>query len=526
MLGCTFGASSANAQGAGSSGHFDWPKTVGPIGPVIPISTLGKAAVGLEVKPVERKFLPLEITTQGKIESIPSREYAQHSPVSGRVSEVMVSLGDTVTKGQILLELESQELNKLAAQILQSKQDIEAQIAQQTNALDDEVVEGQARIQLAQENYDRDTKLLNERIGSQKAMQNSLALLEVARTQLKTAKSKKEIVIRSLRTRLNLVLQPLRQQLHMLGSSDVEIESMLKHNEPISIVPVRSARSGVITSINASAGQGIDSTVRLFTVSDLSKVWATAQIYEDDMSRVKLGQKVKIRVSAFQGATFDGTLSYIGDHVDIRTRTLPVRAQIDNQNLRLKPDMYADLSVQIDAPSLSILLPADSVVERNGHKLVFLEVQGGYEPVRVTIGRTFGDSVEITAGLDAGQQVVVHGAFQLAAEMLKSGGDLSQFQQATEGEHEQNEVAKEKHSTTISPQLLAVSIAIAFILGLVINAVASKLRAPSPKGSATAAAPPAAPSNPGTRVDKQDVIADSNQSISDNEPFPRRREKL
>ena len=103
------------------------------------------------------------MTTPGKIETIPTREYAQHSPVSGRVSEVLVNLGDVVQKGQTLVKVESPELNKVAAQILQSKQDIEAQIAQETNVLDDEVNKCQARIQLAHETYERDARLLEEK---------------------------------------------------------------------------------------------------------------------------------------------------------------------------------------------------------------------------------------------------------------------------------------------------------------------------------------------------------------------------
>lgn len=463
--------------GAQDQGHYDSSEVVGPTGMVIPISLLGKSTAGVEVQPIQKKLLPLELTTLGKIETIPTREYSQHSPVSGRISEVLVNLGDKVQKGQSLVKVESPELNKVAAQILQDKQEIEAQIAQEKTALDDQVNECQARIQLARATYDRDARLVEEQIGSQKSAQNSLANLEVAQAQLKAATSKRELVLKALATKLKLTLEPLRQQMRMLGTPDTEISTMLNANNTITVAPVRSMRAGVITSVNCSAGQGIDPAVKLFTVSDLTRVFATANIYEDDMSRVHLGQKVKIRVSALANEHFDGVLSYIGDHVDMRTRTLPVRAELDNTDLRLKPDMYAELIIQINAPSLSIMLPEQAVVSRNGHSLVFIEVPGGYQPTRVRLGRSFGDTVEVIDGVEQGQPVVVHGAFPLAAEMLKVSGSTEMFDSAMEGDHESTELVKEKPGgLNISPQVIAVSIAIAFILGFCISAMLAKLR--------------------------------------------------
>jgi cobalt-zinc-cadmium efflux system membrane fusion protein len=475
------------AQPATFAAHYDSAETVGPTGQVLPLSTLGKSSVGLQIEPVVKKLLPLELTTPGKIEPIPSHEYAQHSAVAGRVSEVLVNLGDGVTKGQILLELESTELNRLAAQILQNKQDIEAQVAQQQAVLDDEVNECRARIRYAEETNDRNVRLFNERIGSQKDLQSSAANLDVAKAQMKAAQTKRDIVLNALETKLKLILQPLRQQLEILGASEDDIANMLKLNQTVTMAPVRSARTGVITAINASAGQSVDPTIKLFTVSDLTRVWATAQIYEDDMGRVKVGQKVKVRLPAFQNKVFAGTLSYIGDHVDVRSRTLPVRAEIANLDLKLKPDMYAELVIQIDDPALSVMLPSDAVIERNGHSIVFVEVTNGYQPTRVTVGRSFGDMVEISAGLEPGQRAVVHGAFQLAAEMLKSTGNSDQFQQSTEGDHENTEISKEKGgSGSVSTYALAVAIAIAFVLGGLIATIVVKLRKAAPATSSYA----------------------------------------
>jgi len=510
-----FAGSVAIGQTA-SSAHYDSSESVGPSGQVILLSTLGKSTVGLQLETVKKALLPLELTTPGKIEPIPSREFAQHSPVSGRVSEVMVDLGSAVQRGQVLLELESPEINRLAGQILQSKQDLESQMAQQSTVLDDEVTETRARVQLAQETFDRDQRLVAEKIGAQKQLQTSQADLNVAKAQLKAAQIKRQIVLRALENKLKLVMQPLKQQLEMLGASGADVENMLSHDRTVTTAPVRSARNGVITAINASAGQGVDPSIKLFTVSDLSRVWATAQIYEDDMSRVKLGQKVKVRVSAFRDKLFDGILSFIGDHVDVRTRTLPVRAEIANADLRLKPDMYAELIIQIDAPVYSVLLPHDAVVERNGHSLVFVEVANGYQPTRVEVGRSFGDKVEILDGVNTGQKFVVRGAFQLTAEMLKSSGNADLFQQATQGDHESTEIAKDDTSKNSNTYTIGIAVCIAFVLGFVISAIAVK-------ASKAGVPPPVAHIIKGQSGDADE---DEESAAGDNDIAATRREKL
>lgn len=454
--------------------HFDTSEPAGPVGQIIPLTALGKSAVGLEVREVQKRLLPLQLKTPGKIEAIPNHEFAQHSPVAGRISQVLVNLGDIVKQGQILLYIESPDLNRTAAEITQSKQDLEAQIATQTALLSDEVQQAQARIDLAKENYRRDAKLFEEKIGSEKQMQTSLADLEVAKSQFKTAKEKQDLTIKALRTKLRLTMEPLRQRLQMLGESDESIEEMLRSGQTISNAPVRSARAGVITVVNASPGQSIDPSVKLFTVSDLNRVWATAQVYEDDMGRIKLGQKVMVRVPAFRSDVFQGNLDFIGNSVDPRTRTLPVRAEIANPNIRLKPDMYADLIIQMGTPTMAVLMPSDAVVERSGHSIVFAEVQGGFQPIRVDVGRNFGDFVEIVDGVTPGHRVVTRGAFQLAAQMLKSSGNEDLFQQATEGERDYEKKADEDKGSQLpglNLPIVLVGLIVAFVGGFGASAI-------------------------------------------------------
>ena len=395
-------ANRSRRQATADAPRLNALEPVGTQGEIIPLTALGRSAIGLKVQAVSRSVRSLELRTPGIIEIIPNRKFDEHSPVSGRVLRVSVNLGDTVKAGQVLLFLESPELNATAAEIIKNQQDIETEIAQQTELLDNDVKQAQAKINLAQANYSRDSKLMEEKIGSQKTMQTSLAELEMDKSQLKTAIDKRELTVRALQVRLRLTIEPLRQRLKLLGQSDADISQMLKSGHPIAVAPVRSARLGTVTFLNASPGQSIDPGVRLFTVADLSRVWATAHIYEDDIGRIRKGQPVTIRVPAFSDRLFHGFLSYIGDGVDPQTRTLPVRAEIANPGLSLKPNMYADLVIQTGVEATSIFLPSDVVVSRGGRHFVFVEVKDGFQPVPVVVSGVSGDNVEIIDGLSEG----------------------------------------------------------------------------------------------------------------------------
>jgi cobalt-zinc-cadmium efflux system membrane fusion protein len=447
-------------------------ETVGPFGAPIPVSSLGKSAIGVQTASVVRKSIPMEVSLPGKIEVIPTRQFDQHAPLSGRISSVSVSLGQMVTQGQTLAVIESPEMNQLAAQLLQSRLDIESEISRQQAALDEEVRQAEERYTLADSNYKRTVSLHNARIAAQKDVAAAEAEYHISDTRLKTARQNRDITLRTLKSRLELTLHPLRQRLRMLGVEENEIAEMLKHQQTLTQVPVEAARSGFITNIAASAGKSIDPSVSLFTIADLTKVWATAQVYESDMSRMRIGERVHVKVHALQKEHVDGVLTFVGTAVDPLTRTLPVRAEIDNPGYRLKPDMFAELMIETSDSAPILTVPHDAVLQQAGHSIVFVETGNAYQPVYVIEGRSFGDLIEIRRGLHDGDRVVVQGAFQLGAELVKTTGGAAQFSQATEGERSDEEDAKKVNpALSLSIQTVVVIVAVAFLLGFGICAM-------------------------------------------------------
>lgn len=465
------------ASAGNSASTANGLESFGPEGQIIPVSNLGKSALGLRVTTVAKKPLPRTVETTGKIEAIPTWQFEQHSLVSGRIINLLVKQGQHVIAKQPLLLLDSPEINELASEALKQKTELEYQIAQTKAELDAEIKQNQTQFDLAQIEVKRNEKLFAEGIAAQRTWQQATTESKLAESRLKAATEKRDIVLRALKARLNIIYDSLSHRLGQLGVSDSRLKEMFISRRTILTVPVLASREGMVAQVSASVGQSVDTTDELFKISNLSKVWATADIYEDDVSRMTTGQSVSLSVASYPHETFYGTLTYIGTEMDPEKRTLPVRAEIANADQRLKPDMYAQLHIQTSAPVQTIMLPKEALVDSTGHTLVFVETKEGYQPTRVKTGRSLGDQIEVLAGVTEGQRVIVEGAFQLAAELLKSGGREELFAQPTEGERligHDGESDSANDGQAWHVQLVAIAVIISFLLGLLVSKLSKR----------------------------------------------------
>ena len=185
------------------------------------------------------------------------------------------------------------------------------------------------------------------------------------------------------------------------------------------------------------------------TIVDDSSVFATANIYEKDLSQIRQGQQVRVRVPSIPDRTFTGNITVIGSVVQGQTRVIPVSAKLDNPNGELKPGMFASLEVLTDqSTSATLAIPQEAVVEANGKNLVFLQDdQGGvYESVAVSLGESSGGLVAVEEGLTEGDRIVAQGGIMLYAESLKGGGgEPEEAHSEEEHEHDEGE-PEEAHS--------------------------------------------------------------------------------
>lgn len=161
----------------------------------------------------------------------------------------------------------------------------------------------------------------------------------------------------------------------------------------------------------------------LMTILNDGQVWATANIYEKDLNKVKLGQQVITQVASLPNRTLFGRITLIGSVVEGATRVVPVKAELNNSKGLLKPGMFARLEILTNNASTAILtIPSTAVVDGEGKQIVFVRKNDDYRPVEVLLGQTSNGLVEVKNGLVEGDQVVIEGAMLLYAKSLGGSG--------------------------------------------------------------------------------------------------------
>ncbi len=444
----------------------------GKFGQPFSLDKLGYQSIGIQTNVVTAKAMPNYIKTIGKIESVPSRQFFIHSVATGHITKVDVVLGQNVNAQDTLIEYESPDINELSSSLILNKQGIEAQISQLETSFQDEIKEANSQVELARQNYERDDLLFKEKIGSLKALQTSKAYLDISLSKYKVAITKRDLTLAAMRKKLELTLEPIKQKLKLMGASDEIINNILKTQDPITKIELKSPATGDIIFQNATCGQSISPGVRLFTICNEAKVWASANINESDISRIKIGDGTELVVKAYPSKIFKGKIVYMNHDLDPQSRTLSVRALIENTGEILKPEMFANLKIYTDKPIYRLMVPTDAVVERNSHSYAFIfNPPDSFQPVLVKTGIAYDDSIEVVSGIESGQNIVTKGAFQLLAHVLKTQGQSDLFKQPTEGDraYDKDEIedgSQKNNSFNLMSILLYV---ICLVLGVLIG---------------------------------------------------------
>ena len=200
--------------------------------------------------------------------------------------------------------------------------------------------------------------------------------------------------------------------------SDQQIADIEKNGQPMKTLRVNAPIDGVVVEKMVVAGQMVDAGMKLYRLADLSLVWMQSQIYEQDLSFVRLGQEAAVSLSYMPGSKFEGRVTSIYPTVDEKTRTAKIRMEFHNPGLLLKPGMFATVELSSEL-SPSALLAPDSAVLRSGEKnTVFVALDGGkFEPRTVVLGpRSENNMYQVLDGLKEGERVVTSGQFLLDSE--------------------------------------------------------------------------------------------------------------
>jgi cobalt-zinc-cadmium efflux system membrane fusion protein len=319
-----------------------------------------------------------KLSLAGKIAYGEDRYSKISSPVQGRVLEVRARLGDRVKAGDILLIVDSPDIAQAYSEFIKEESDLTYAIRAQ---------------ELARDLYE--TK--------------ALALKDLKQAENDLVKAKAEF-------------RRAKERLLSLRVPADELEKPIDKQQITSRFQMRSPLTGTVVERTVTPGQSVggDPSQVLFTVADLDTLQVVADIYERDLDLIRPGLTAVVSVEAYPDAAFAAAVAAIGDVVDPNTRTIKVRAWVDNASHKLKPEMFARLHIDISEGKEFISVPKEAVLEIDGKEFVYLaQLDGTYVKQEVKVGSPSDDRLRILRGLKPGDRVVTKGAVLLKGNEVK-----------------------------------------------------------------------------------------------------------
>lgn len=293
------------------------------------------------------------------------------SPIDGRVLSEPLPLGKQVAKGDVVLKLDSPDFNDALSALEKAT----------------------ANQKLAKESFARAQRLFDAKVMSRKDYEQELDGLTQANSEFERA----------------------RKYLEKLGvqAGGVSMQTGAFH--------LRSPLAGTVTEVKVNPGMEVrpDLADPLYVISDLSHLWLWIDVFEKDIAQIALGQPITVKVASWPDYAFYGKVDYISQVVNAQTRSIQVRCQLDNSELKLRPAMHAQVSIRNLNQQPNLQVPLTAVVTEGEKHYVFLRVAPDrFRWQEVTLGMRFAQTAIVKSGLDKGDQVISNGALSLRRDVL------------------------------------------------------------------------------------------------------------
>jgi Cu(I)/Ag(I) efflux system membrane fusion protein len=207
------------------------------------------------------------------------------------------------------------------------------------------------------------------------------------------------------------------QRLRSWDISDEQIKALASSGEARRTLTFRSTASGIVTEKKAVQGMRFMPGEALYQVADLSSVWVIADVFEQDIGLIKSGATARIRINAYPDKSFEGKVTYVYPTLKAETRTVPVRVELANPGMLLKPAMFAQVEVAVPSKGAVVTVPVSAVIDSGTRQIVLVQkAEGRYEPREVRLGARSDTDVEVLQGVKEGEPVVVAANFLIDAE--------------------------------------------------------------------------------------------------------------
>ena len=247
------------------------------------------------------------------------------------------------------------------------------------------------------------------------------------------------ISIDGLRQDSNGLVEAARRRMEHWGLGEEQVRQLEANQKPLTNITIHSPVSGYVTEKKVFPKSRITPEMPLYTITDLSRVWVMADVFEDDAAAVRMGQRATVTATAYPGRRWAARVAFIQPQVSAESRTLQVRLELENPGLLLKPEMYVDVDLA-GLTQTRLTVPVDAVVNSGLRQTVFVDKGNGFlEPRQVEVGDSFDGRVEIRSGLKAGERIVTSGTFLIDSESqlrnTAAGGGAGSGGAAPAGEH-------------------------------------------------------------------------------------------
>ena len=312
-------------------------------------------SIGVRTAEAERRTLSRKVVTVGRVDYDEQRIVRLHPKTEGWIEEMFIeSTGQTIDEDEILLSIYSPQL-----------------------------VSTQQEYLLALDNLETlgDSPFDDVRRGAERLVATALErlqLLDVPAHQIDELERTREV----------------KKQLH-----------------------IHSPAKGVVINVGAREGQFVTPQTELYFIADLSRVWVLVDVFEEELPWVTVGDTARMQVSGIPGRAFEGQVTYVYPYAERKTRTIKARLEFPNDELLLRPDTFADVTIEASPETGVVAVPAEAVVRSGLREKVFVVTEPGkFEPRDVTVGVTSEGWTEIRAGVDPGEDVVVSAQFLIDSE--------------------------------------------------------------------------------------------------------------
>jgi len=234
---------------------------------------------------------------------------------------------------------------------------------------------------------------------------------------LETLKKMKDSIIPEAIRNAKSLVEASKQRLLLWGISEAQIKELEKQGEPSTHLTIYAPIGGTVIHKNAMEGMYVMEGGNLYKIADLSTVWLYLDVYEYEMGLVKIGQQVEITTPSYPERTYTGTVSFIAPFLDNKTRTVRVRCEIENEDLSLKPGMFANAVINILVGEELVAVPESAVIHSGKHTHIIIDKgDGRFMPRPVTLGTLAGDYYQVIDGVMEGETVVTSANFFIDSE--------------------------------------------------------------------------------------------------------------